>query len=573
MNPTAFASLAVLVAYLIGAIPFAYVFVRAIKGVDIRTVGSGNVGATNAARVLGLRGFLLVFLCDGLKGLLPTLLLPWWVRHRTGLPFPELPVFVALAAILGHNFPVYLGFRGGKGVSTSLGAAIGLDPLSSVAAVLAFGIALRASRYVSLASMIGACVFAVAHFGLVLFYEHKSAWDREHFALSALILGLLAMMLVRHRKNWARIREGTEPKVGRKRQPPAGRSCAALLIVLVVGGVGALLAGRVLRTATLDCGPFTLEALSRTRTSHQRATSPVFVEGGRTLAVLCPRYERLMLYSVVEGRTLRLRADVTLEGQPVALKADGDRLWVLHRPLGDRRHVEPGFLRAYRADGSPEGPRIVVGFYPTGLALLEEGRKAAVVSSGRSEGSADRGTPALEVVDLEAGRVGARVEFDRPGEWPSRIAVADSGRAAAVALKGSNQVAAIDLQDAGHPALLGRSPLAPLRLPYPSLADGDCILMPVDSPAECAILASGGEFLVGVTPESSDLEVRRLLSKRPLGTLPLRGAANLGEVRPTGVACSPDGTLVAITSRSGAVHLVGVRTKPAVGSPREVASR
>ena len=108
MNPTAFASLAIAVSYLIGAIPFAYLFVRAAKGIDIRTVGSGNVGATNASRVLGLRGFLLVFFCDLLKGLVPTVALPALVKWRVGESIPDLPVLIALAAIVGHNFPIYL---------------------------------------------------------------------------------------------------------------------------------------------------------------------------------------------------------------------------------------------------------------------------------------------------------------------------------------------------------------------------------------------------------------------------------------------------------------------------------
>src|SRR3954452_13347546 len=111
MTPTGLASISVVLAYLIGAIPFAYVLVRAIKGIDIRTVGSGNVGATNASRVLGLRGFLLVFGLDMLKGLLPTIGLPALVRWLGGQSVADLKVLIALATILGHNFPIYLQFK------------------------------------------------------------------------------------------------------------------------------------------------------------------------------------------------------------------------------------------------------------------------------------------------------------------------------------------------------------------------------------------------------------------------------------------------------------------------------
>src|SRR3954468_14837040 len=97
------ATLAVVVAYLIGAIPFAYLVAYQVKGIDIRTVGSGNVGATNVGRVLGFRFFLLVFVLDVLKGLLPTLGLPRAIA-AAGYEEPALPVLVALATILGHNF-------------------------------------------------------------------------------------------------------------------------------------------------------------------------------------------------------------------------------------------------------------------------------------------------------------------------------------------------------------------------------------------------------------------------------------------------------------------------------------
>src|SRR6185312_10342972 len=135
-------ALCVVLAYLIGAIPFAYLVVYAAKGVDIRTVGSGNVGATNAGRVLGFRYFVIVFLLDLAKGLLPTLGLPRLVTAATGQTVPGLDVFVAIAAILGHNFPVYLRFKGGKGVATSLGAVSALDALASLAAAVGFATSL-----------------------------------------------------------------------------------------------------------------------------------------------------------------------------------------------------------------------------------------------------------------------------------------------------------------------------------------------------------------------------------------------------------------------------------------------
>ncbi len=568
MNPSTVASLAVLAAYLIGAIPFAYLFVRAAKGIDIRTVGSGNIGATNASRIIGLRGFLLVFFCDMLKGLVPTIVLPALVRMRTGESVANLPVYVALAAILGHNFPIYLGFKGGKGVSTSLGAALGLDWGASLAAVVAFGLALRISKYVSLSSLIGASVFAIAHFSVIALM-HENAWDHDRFAVSLLTVGLLVMMLIRHRNNLGRIFDGTEPKIQRRKRP-SGR--AAIVILLVVGCIGfvAIGAQRTLRRKSVDCGSFTLVDLGRTRTGHQRATAPVFADGGKFLAVLCPRYNRLMIYEVEAGETLRLAEDVALDGQPTALAAGTDRLIVLQRPSGDDRHIRRGFVQSYSFAGRKLNSPIAVGFYPTEMGLCEDGRTALVLTSGRSEGDPHHGPPALEVVDLDAGRVVGSVEFRGEGETPARIAIATSGKAAAVAIRGSGEVAAIGLSDRAKPKLLGRAALSPREFPYPSISGDDWMMMPVDSEGEHVLIPAAGSrtmadpltaMLAAVRADESSVEVRGVASSTTLARLPLSGAGNLGAIRPTGIAYAPDRGLLAITSRSGGIHLVAVRPK------------
>ena len=152
--------------YLIGAIPFGYLVFRQVKGIDIRTVGSGNIGATNVGRLLGFRYFLLVFALDVLKGFVPTFGVPLVLEKLGTSPPAELPVFVAMAAILGHNFPVYLGFKGGKGVATSLGALLALDPIACAAAAAGFFLVFLPTRYVSLSSIAGALAFVAGHFSL-----------------------------------------------------------------------------------------------------------------------------------------------------------------------------------------------------------------------------------------------------------------------------------------------------------------------------------------------------------------------------------------------------------------------
>jgi glycerol-3-phosphate acyltransferase PlsY len=201
-------ALAIVAAHLIGALPCAYLIVRWRKGIDIRTVGSGNVGATNAGRLLGFRYFLLVFALDFAKGFLPTWGLPRLVHAWGGAVEPWLPVAVAVAAILGHNFPIYLGFRGGKGVATSLGAISALDPIACAAAVAGFAVCLLATRMVSASSIVGALALVGTHFA-----RTDRPWSRENLALSVALLGLLTMLIIRHRKNFLRIAAGTEPRV------------------------------------------------------------------------------------------------------------------------------------------------------------------------------------------------------------------------------------------------------------------------------------------------------------------------------------------------------------------------
>jgi glycerol-3-phosphate acyltransferase PlsY len=209
MTPLLPALIATIAGYFLGAIPFAYLIVRARKGIDIRTVGSGNVGATNAGRILGFRYFLLIFGLDLLKGLFPTLLLPRLVEQLTGSPGPPtLPVFIALATILGHNFPVYLGFKGGKGVATSFGALLALDPVSSLSALATFVVVLLVTRFVSMSSILGAVAFAGVHFSRV-----ERPWSRDELPMSLVTILLVVMLVVRHRTNLVRIARGTESKV------------------------------------------------------------------------------------------------------------------------------------------------------------------------------------------------------------------------------------------------------------------------------------------------------------------------------------------------------------------------
>jgi acyl phosphate:glycerol-3-phosphate acyltransferase len=206
------------VAYLIGSLPFGFLIARYVAGVDIRQSGSGNIGATNVARVLGKGLGLTVLLLDCLKGALPTACLPWLLSDSVGLRL-HLAVVSGTAAILGHMFPCWLQFRGGKGVATALGVALALAPLSTAAAFLVFVACMALTRIVSLSSILAACSFC----GVELWRLRPSPFGDETWSLAAFSTFVPLLIIVRHRANLVRLLRGTEPKFqfGGKSKPPS----------------------------------------------------------------------------------------------------------------------------------------------------------------------------------------------------------------------------------------------------------------------------------------------------------------------------------------------------------------
>ena len=196
-------------AYLYGAVPFGFLAAKLIKGVDIRHTGSGSIGATNAARVLGFRFFPAIFLLDLSKGLLPALAARWLAPAGAYDPHP-LVVVTGLAAVLGHAFPVYLGFRGGKAVATSTGVFLVLSPWAVVIAAAVWGVVFALGRYVSLASISAAAVLPVATWLL-----HPDPVGSGVFSVGFAAAGGLFVIWL-HRANIRRLLAGTESRVGRK---------------------------------------------------------------------------------------------------------------------------------------------------------------------------------------------------------------------------------------------------------------------------------------------------------------------------------------------------------------------
>jgi glycerol-3-phosphate acyltransferase PlsY len=215
---------AVLIAYFVGAIPFGPIIAR-LHGKDLRTIGSGNIGATNLARACGRRWGYTCFALDVLKGLVPMVAariaagsLLETHSADVGPGFLALWLAVGVAAILGHVFPVYLKFKGGKGVSTSFGVGLGLWPYFTVGALVALLVWLACAltwRYVSLASICASITFPVT---LALAIAMKRTWDVANLwplLIAATAIPILVVVL--HRENIKRLLAGTESSIRTKK--------------------------------------------------------------------------------------------------------------------------------------------------------------------------------------------------------------------------------------------------------------------------------------------------------------------------------------------------------------------
>ena len=201
------AVLMLILAYLLGSIPTAIIAARLRKGIDIRKEGSGNAGATNAARVLGLRVGIAVALIDLAKGLLAVLL----VARIAPVADGGSPALCGIAAVTGHVFPVFAGFRGGKGVATAAGAAIAVFPLLAPFCLVIFLVMSALSRWISLASLTAAFVLPGMYLTSCLFGAHFDPW-KAGFAIA-----LVLFITVTHRGNIARLMRGEERKLDIKR--------------------------------------------------------------------------------------------------------------------------------------------------------------------------------------------------------------------------------------------------------------------------------------------------------------------------------------------------------------------
>ncbi len=188
---------AALLGYLVGAIPTAYLVVKKLTGQDIRTIGSGNVGATNVKRAAGFKPFLFVLICDFLKGTIPVLI--------SRALYPQLPwlhVLVALATVIGHSKSIYLKFAGGKSAATGLGGFVGLDPVAGILLGVIAYVIMRVSRMVSVGSMVASVLAPISLIALKAPVPYQ---------IYAAIAGIYVIYL--HKANIQRLLNGTENRI------------------------------------------------------------------------------------------------------------------------------------------------------------------------------------------------------------------------------------------------------------------------------------------------------------------------------------------------------------------------
>ena len=195
----------VLIAYLIGSIPTSVWISKAIFNIDIRDYGSGNPGATNTFRVLGSKWGSIVMIVDVTKGIIATslyILIPYYLTNE--LARTNFMIVLGLASVIGHIFPIWAGFRGGKGVATILGMALAIQPIVALLCLLVFLCTLFTTRFVSLSSLIAGVAFMV----LILFIFNEK---ETMYRLFAIIVAF--MVIITHQKNISRLLKGTESKV------------------------------------------------------------------------------------------------------------------------------------------------------------------------------------------------------------------------------------------------------------------------------------------------------------------------------------------------------------------------
>jgi glycerol-3-phosphate acyltransferase PlsY len=209
MSDTVRLVVSITIGYFLGSIPAGYIAGR-IAGIDIRKQGSGNIGATNVTRTLGKRYGYPVFGFDLLKGVMAVVVAGSLAAGSSESTSPQaLAILAGVACVVGHSFPVWLGFRGGKGVATSIGVVLGLMPGAAVIVLIIWGLTFQLGRYVSVASLAAAIALPIVV--AVTYARQPGGVTLLYFSFA-----LMALIILRHRANISRLIRGSEPRFRRR---------------------------------------------------------------------------------------------------------------------------------------------------------------------------------------------------------------------------------------------------------------------------------------------------------------------------------------------------------------------
>ncbi len=202
----------IILGYLIGSIPVGFILGKLVRGIDIREHGSGNIGMTNVMRILGVKAGVFVFFADIAKGA-AAVALAWAILAYSPNMVVWGQVAGGAAAIVGHSWPIYIGFKGGRGIATGFGAVLVLSWPVGLIAFIVFLLVVGLSRYVSLGSILGALTMLLAMIPFVVL----DVWSFGHFAYIVFGLVVVPIVIFRHRDNIRRLLSGTESKIGSSR--------------------------------------------------------------------------------------------------------------------------------------------------------------------------------------------------------------------------------------------------------------------------------------------------------------------------------------------------------------------
>lgn len=194
-----------IIAYLLGNISTSYIIAKRLAGVDIRTQGSGNAGSTNVLRTFGKKAGAMTFIGDLLKGII-AVFIGYLISKFANVDMVIAGYIAVFGVVCGHNWPVFLGFRGGKGVATSLGAMIAVNPIIALSCFLLFLIIVKITKYVSLGSVLGIAASPI----IMIFLKNKNG--------VIITLFLTISVIYTHRENIKRLINGTERKIGQKKE-------------------------------------------------------------------------------------------------------------------------------------------------------------------------------------------------------------------------------------------------------------------------------------------------------------------------------------------------------------------